>query len=95
MAFEDRRYGEGLGFFRRAVKRDASLRGVAVLLGHVIDGLAHERFAPAGEEFLRAARKQARPQLVRASREHENARVRQRAQALLRERAAKPFLRWR
>jgi hypothetical protein len=95
MSFEDRRYREGLGLFRQAVKRDPTLRGDPVLLRHVIDGLEHDRFAPAGEEFLRGARKQARPLLAEAARQHESPRVRQRAKALLRERAEKPFLRWR
>jgi hypothetical protein len=95
MSFEDRRYREGLALYRQAIKRDPALRGDPGLLGHVIDGLAHDGFRSAGEEFLRGARKQARPLLVEAAREHRSPRVRQRAKALLNEGGRRPFLRWR
>jgi hypothetical protein len=95
-AFEQHRFGDGLDYFRFATRRDRLARGNAVLVDHVIDGLASDRLAPRAEAFLRELGRDARPHVQNAARTHESARVRQRAQALLaqgRERT-RPFLRW-
>ena len=94
LLFEHRRYAQGLASFRVAIRRDRSVRQDPVLVGHVIDGLAFERFAPAAEDFLRNSGKDARTQVREAARNHKSPRVRARARRLLQNWTRRPFLQW-
>jgi hypothetical protein len=94
-AFERDRYDDGVDYFRFAARRDRHVRGNAVLVDHIIDGLASDVRAPRAQRVLRELGRDARPHLQSAARTHDDPLVRRRAQALLQTQAApKPFLRW-
>jgi hypothetical protein len=82
-AFEHGRYAEGIDYFRFAARRDRQVRGNAVLVDHVIDALASKRMAPRADALLRELGADARPHVQNAARTHDDARVRERARALL------------
>jgi hypothetical protein len=95
LSFEQRRYEEGLAYFRMAIRKDRGLRSDQVLVGHLIGSMASDRFLETAEDFLRELGKEAKPHVTAAARNHPSPRVRARARELLKHWDRRPLLQWR